>query len=113
MAAKARRVRESSNMRIVGTECIEQFCRNRATARRHFDRWLQSVEAANWKKWADVRQTYAKASKAGLCVVFDVQGGSFRMITRIDYEFQVVSILHVLTHQQYDQGKWKNECECD
>ena len=39
--------------------------------------------------------------------------GSFRVIARIDYEFQAVSILHVLTHQQYDQGKWKDECECD
>jgi mRNA interferase HigB len=100
-------------MRIVGTDQIEAFCRKRRTARRHFDRWLQAVEGAAWKKWADVTQTYVKASKAGLCVVFDVQGGSFRIITRIDYEFQVLSVLHVLTHQQYDQGKWKNECECD
>ena len=100
-------------MRIIGTDCIEVFCRKRRVARRHFDRWLQAVDGAAWRKWADVMQTYARASKAGLCVVFDVQGGSFRVITKIDYEFQVVSVLHVLTHQQYDQGKWKNECECD
>ena len=102
-----------SLMRIVSTDQIETFCRKRPTARRHFDRWLQAVGGAAWRKWADVRQTYAKASKAGRCVVFDVQGGSFRIITRIDYDFQVISVLHVLTHQQYDQGKWKNECECD
>ncbi len=100
-------------MHIIGTDQIEAFCRKRQEARRHFDRWLQAVDGAAWKKWADVRQTYAKVSKAGLCVVFDVQGGSFRIIARIDYDFQVVSVLHVLTHQQYDQGKWKNECECD
>ncbi len=100
-------------MRIIGTEHIEGFCRKRPAIRRHFDRWLQTVEAANWRKWADVRQTYARASKTGLCVVFDVQGGSFRVIARIDYEFQAVSVLHVLTHQQYDQGKWKDECECN
>ena len=100
-------------MRIIGVDQIEAFCRKRPATRRHFDRWLQAVEGTAWKKWADVKQTYAKASKAGLCVVFDVQGGSFRVITRVDYDFQVVSILHVLTHQQYDQGKWKHECECD
>jgi mRNA interferase HigB len=100
-------------MRIIGTDVIDAFCRKRRAARRHFDRWLQAVEGAAWRKWADVRQTYAKASKAGQCAVFDVQGGAFRIITKIDYEFQVVLILHVLTHQQYDQGKWKNECECD
>ena len=52
-------------MRIIGTDQIEAFCRKRPDARRHFDRWLQAVEGAAWKKWADVRQTYAKASKAG------------------------------------------------
>ena len=100
-------------MHIIGTDQIDAFCRKRPTTRRHFDRWLQAVDGAAWRKWADVRQTYARASKAGLCVVFDVQGGSFRVVARIDYEFQVVSVLHVLTHQQYDEGKWKNECECD
>jgi mRNA interferase HigB len=100
-------------MRIIGTDQIDTFCRNRRTSRRHFDRWLQAADGAVWKKWADVRQTYVRASKAGLCVVFDVQGSSFRIVTRIDCEFEVVSILHVMTHQQYDQGKWKDECECD
>jgi len=100
-------------MRIIGTEHIETFSHKRSSARRHFDRWLQAVESANWKKWADVKQTYAKASKAGLCVVFDVQGGSFRVITRIDYEYEIVSIVYVLTHPEYDRGKWKNECECN
>ena len=100
-------------MHIIGTDCIAAFCRKRPASRRQFDRWLQTVESAVWRKWADVRQTYARASKVGLCVVFDVQGGSFRVIARIDYDFQAVSILHVLTHQQYDQGKWKDECQCD
>ena len=100
-------------MRVIGTDQIEAFCRRRRTACRHFDRWLQAIDGAVWRKWADVRQTYARASKAGLCVVFDVQGGSFRVITRIDYEFQVISVLHVLTHPEYDEGKWKDECECD
>ena len=100
-------------MRIIGIDRIEQFCRKRRAARPHFQRWLQTVEAAVWNKGADIKQTYAKASKVGICVVFDVQGGSFRIITLIDYEFEVVSILQVLTHEQYDKGAWKNECECN
>jgi mRNA interferase HigB len=100
-------------MRIVGTDQIDAFCRKHRMARRHFDRWLQAVDTAAWKKWADVKQTYARASKAGLCVAFDVQGGSFRVITRFDYEFQAISVLRVLSHRQYDEGKWKDECQCD
>jgi mRNA interferase HigB len=100
-------------MRIIGTEHIEVFCRKHAASRRHFDRWLQTVAAAPWKKWADTKQTYARASKAGLCVVFDVQGGAYRLVTRIAYDLEVVSVLSVMTHAEYDKGKWKDECQCN
>jgi mRNA interferase HigB len=100
-------------MRIIGTEHIDVFCRKQAASRRHFDRWLQTAEAAAWKKWVDVKQTYARASKAGLCAVFDVQGGAYRIITQIDYDLETLSVLYVFTHADYDKGKWKDECQCD
>jgi hypothetical protein len=29
------------------------------------------------------------------------------MITRINYQRQIVYVLHVLTHAEYDKGDWK------
>ncbi len=29
------------------------------------------------------------------------------MITRINYQQQIVYVLHILTHSEYDTGDWK------
>ena len=40
-------------------------------------------------------------------VVFNIGGNKYRLITDIYYKDQVILVRHVLTHKDYDQGKWK------
>jgi mRNA interferase HigB len=44
--------------------------------------------------------------------VFNIGGKKYRLITRVLYPSQKVFILKVMTHAEYDQGTWKNECGC-
>jgi len=46
------------------------------------------------------------------CVVFDIKGNNYRLITIILYPVQHVYIRYVLTHAEYDKGNWKNDCNC-
>jgi mRNA interferase HigB len=39
--------------------------------------------------------------------VFNIGGNKFRLIAVIHYNRRKVYIRHVLTHRQYDSGKWK------
>jgi mRNA-degrading endonuclease HigB of HigAB toxin-antitoxin module len=34
------------------------------------------------------------------------------LITMVKYQAQKVYTLHVLTHKEYDKGKWKDDCNC-
>jgi hypothetical protein len=34
------------------------------------------------------------------------------MITRIRYATQKVFVLKVMTHREYDEDRWKDECRC-
>jgi hypothetical protein len=36
----------------------------------------------------------------------------YRLVTRILYRSQKVYILKVMTHQEYDDRKWKEQCGC-
>jgi mRNA interferase HigB len=55
---------------------------------------------------------FANASLVGACVVFNIGGNKWRLVTRILYRSQKVFVLQVLTHLEYDTGKWKDECGC-
>ena len=48
----------------------------------------------------------------GDCIVFNIGGNKYRLITRIRYATQKVFVLKVMTHSEYDKYKWKDECGC-
>ena len=76
--------------------------------------WYTHVGNKNiaWQNWGDVRSSYRNADLVGNCVVFNIAGNKYRLITRIIYEVQTVYILKVMTHKEYDKDKWKDECRC-
>lgn len=60
-----------------------------------------------------VKRTYgASADLVGDCVVFDIAGNKFRLITRIRFQAHRVFVLKVMTHGEYDNERWKTECGC-
>lgn len=42
-------------------------------------------------------------------VIFNIGGNNYRLITFVDYEYQIVFIRNVLTHAEYDKENWKND----
>ena len=75
--------------------------------------WHQVVVHADWTSWADLKTTFPKASKVGDCVVFNIRGNEYRLVTRLRYQAHKVFILEVMTHKVYnDQAKWQEECGC-
>ena len=44
--------------------------------------------------------------------MYNVGGNKYRLISRIRYATQKVFVLKVMTHGEYDEDKWKDECGC-
>lgn len=65
-----------------------------------------------WQSWAEAKADFATASIIGNCVVFNIGGNMYRLVTRILYPSQKVFVLKVMTHKEYDEDKWKEECGC-
>jgi mRNA interferase HigB len=76
--------------------------------------WYTHVNSktVSWRSWADVRNDFATASIVGSCVVFNIGGNKYRLVVRILYSSQKVFVPKMMTHEQYDEDKWKEECGC-
>jgi len=76
--------------------------------------WYTHVNSRSveWQDWGDVKADFGNASIVGNCVVFNIGGNKFRLVTRILYASQKVFILKVMTHREYDENKWQAECGC-
>ena len=73
-------------------------------AKKQLDVWYDEVREAKWKNSTDIKNEYPKASIIGSKrVVFDIVGGEYRLIVKVEYDFQAVFIMFFGTHQEYDK----------
>ena len=102
-------------MRVISKRRVREFWQQEAAARSPLEGWYRVVndKQLTWRDFHDVKATYAGASLVGECVVFNIGGNKFRLITKINYLPHNVFIRSVLTHKEYDEGKWKKDCGCE
>ena len=60
-----------------------------------------------WRSWSEVKTQYGSGSLVGTCVVFNIGGNKYRLITAIHYNRHKIFIRAVLTHTEYNHGAWK------
>ena len=100
-------------MQIIGRRKLDKFAQRHSTARSALQRWYALMEEGTFESFVDLRETFPQADpvpiKAGektTLTVFNI-GSNVRLIAFVEYTDQIVSIRRVLTHDEYDKGKWK------
>ena len=100
-------------MRIISKARLRRFWEATANANAEgpLRAWYTHVgrKAVAWQSWGDVKAEFGSASLVGNCVVFNIAGNNFRLITRVLYPSQKVFILKVMNHKEYDLERWKEE----
>ena len=69
--------------------------------------WFKTVKKSKWQNLAELKRTYSSADLVGRYVVFNIGGNKYRLVARVVYRSQTVFIVAVMTHDEYDLGKWK------
>jgi len=97
-------------MHVISLKKLREFWRTHPDAETPLRGWHRVAEHAAWRRFSDVRATYAKADQVGRCTVFNIGGGKYRLIAVIHFNRGRVYVRSVLTHAEYDRGAWKGEC---
>lgn len=72
------------------------------------DGWFKVIEANNFTSFAALKKTFNSVDKVGDLYVFDIGGNKLRLIASIHFNRHKLYIRHILTHKEYDEGKWRN-----
>ena len=103
-------------MRVISKSRLKQFWETpgREDAQGPLQAWYTHVNSkcVAWQAWGEVKADFGTASSVGNCVVFNIGGNKYRLITRILYPSQKVFVLRVMTHTEYDRDDWKTGCGC-
>ena len=97
-------------MHVISEKKLREFWQEWAEAEDPLRAWYRVAEHATWEKFADVKAVYRHVDQVGRCTVFNIGGNKFRLVAVIHFNRRKVYIRHVMTHEEYDQGKWKEGC---
>jgi len=94
-------------MNVISFKRIRDFNSVHSDAAASLKAWYTVVKKTKWQNLAELKQVYPSADLVGRYTVFNINGNKYRLVSRIVYRSQTVFIVAIMTHQEYDLGKWK------
>ncbi|MDQ6792223.1 MAG: type II toxin-antitoxin system HigB family toxin [Candidatus Dormibacteraeota bacterium] len=94
-------------MRVVSRRRLREFWQEHPQAQAPLAAWFKIASKAQWRHLEDVRSVYPSADAVEQWTVFNIGGNDFRLVTRMVYRHHLVYVETVLTHAEYDKGKWQ------
>jgi mRNA interferase HigB len=99
-------------MHVISEKKLREFWQQWPEAETPLRAWCRVAEQAVWETFADVRAVYAHADQVGRCTVFNIGGNKFRLVVVVHFNRGKVFVRHVMTHDEYNKGTWKEDCQC-
>nr|WP_281794514.1 type II toxin-antitoxin system HigB family toxin [Desulforhabdus amnigena] len=91
-------------MRIISRRTLKEFWERHPDAGQPLQGWYADVKQADWRSPSDIKSIYRNASfVADNRVVFNIKGNTYRVVVAIQYQFGIVYIRFVGTHEEYDR----------
>jgi len=69
--------------------------------------WLRAMHDTEFKNLAELRSAFRSADNVGELIVFNIGGNKYRLIASVHFNRGKVYLRHILTHEEYDRGRWK------
>ncbi len=94
-------------MRVISRRAIREYSEIHPDALPSLSNWFSITRKAAWKTLADLREDFRSADVVGRRTVFNIRGNKYRLIARVNYTTQRVFVLHIMTHEEHNEGDWK------
>ena len=91
-------------MRVIAKSTLREFWGKHADCEQQLKAWYQETEKANWKSFNELKKEYPAASILNdNRVVFNIKGNTYRLIVKVNLDYQICWIRFVGTHAEYDK----------
>lgn len=94
-------------MRLIHRERVQEFIKLHPDSGSSLKAWVQNMELNNFDSPVVLKKTFGSADYVRPCWVFNIAGNKFRLIALVDFEGGFVSVEGIMTHAEYDKGKWR------
>ena len=94
-------------MHVISHKIVKDFYQKHSKAEEPLNRWYGIISKGAFNNFAELKKLFPSADFVDGFIVFNVGGNNYRVITAIHFNTHKCYIRHVLTHEEYNLGKWK------
>ena len=91
-------------MRVIAKKILKEFWEKHNDCEQQLKAWFQEASKAEWTTPNEIKSDYPSASIVGNDrIVFNIKGNAYRLIVKINFDYQMVLIRFIGTHAEYDK----------
>ncbi|OJU24746.1 MAG: addiction module toxin RelE [Sphingobacteriales bacterium 41-5] len=91
-------------MRVIAKKVLREFWEKHNDCEQQLKAWFQEASKAEWKNPNEIKTEFPSASIIGNDrIVFNIKGNSYRLIIKINFDYQMIWIRFIGTHPEYDK----------
>jgi len=91
-------------LRVIAKKILRDFWEKHGGCEQQLKSWFKEASLAEWQNLNDIKAEYPSASILNnLRVVFNIKGNHYRLIVKINFDYQMIWIRFIGTHAEYDK----------
>lgn len=94
-------------MHVITRKRLNEFADKYPDTRTALAYWHRLAKRHDFSNFAELKLIFPSADQVGKLTVFNLGGNKVRLIAALQYNRKKIYIRAVLTHSEYDEGKWK------
>lgn len=91
-------------MRVIAKKILREFWTIHKDCEQQLKSWYKEVDKGSWQNLNQLKNDYPNASilsESRIC--FNIKGNNYRLIVKINFDYQMVWIRFIGTHADYDK----------
>ena len=91
-------------MRVIAKKILREFWEKHSDCKQQLKSWFKEASKAEWSNPNEIKAEYPSASiLEDNRICFNIKGNHYRLIVKINYDYQMVWIRFIGTHSEYDK----------
>jgi len=91
-------------LRVIARKALKDFWTKYPDSEQPLKSWYREIYAKRWKNMNELKKQFPSMSIISYNrAVFNIKGNNYRLLVRINIEYQLTYIRFIGTHKQYDK----------
>ncbi len=91
-------------LRVIAVKILREFWGIHSDCEQQLKSWYREASIATWQNPNEIKEEYPSASiLSENRIVFNIKGNNYRLIVKINFEYEMIWIRFIGTHAEYDK----------